>query len=270
MNNDNEKNFINIIENLDRSKRSSEIFEDFVEFTFSALVKPLATTIEAQEQHEQDYMQIVKKYPKETIRNEFVALFQILLKQLESSYDDFLGSVAQKLEALNLGLDQYFTPPEISKLMISITMGDIDEIIKKKGYVTLSEPTCGSGGMILATAEIMIEKGYNPQNQMWFQAVDLSKLCYQMTYIQTTLKGLSGEVVHGNVLSLEVFQIRETVLGRKFKNQNPFYFLKKMRDLFSNSEPEKRASENQEKNTKKFEDLEILPSSTSGEQFSFF
>ena len=187
MNYDNEKDFINIVENLDRSKRSSEIFADFVEFTFSALVKPLATTIEAKEQHEQDYMQIVEKYPKETIRNEFVALFQILLKQLGSSYNDFLGSVAQKLEALNLGLDQYFTPPEISKLMISITMGDIDEIIKKKGYVTLSEPTCGSGGMILATAEIMIGKGYNPQNQLWFQAVDLSKLCYQMTYIQTSL-----------------------------------------------------------------------------------
>ena len=76
--------------------------------------------------------------------------------------------------------------------------------------------------------------------------------------------------MHGNTLSLEVFQIRETVLGRKFKDQNPFYFLKKMRDLFSNSKTEKSTPKNQGKNTKKFDDLEILPNSASGEQFSFF
>lgn len=38
---------------------------------------------------------------------------------------------------------------------------------------------------------------------MWFQGTDIDITCVRMAYIQTSLLGIPGEVIHGNTLSLE-------------------------------------------------------------------
>ncbi len=121
----------------------------------------------------------------------------------EGNCRDFLSSVVSDddVSALNRHCGQFFTPYEVSRFMAGMTMHDLDELLASKRYITVQEPASGAGGMLLAVAEIFREKGHDPTTRMWFEAGDISPLCYQMTYIQTTLVGMSGIVRCQNTLS---------------------------------------------------------------------
>ena len=87
-------------------------------------------------------------------------------------------------------------------LNVDVMKQQIDE----KGYFTLSEPCCGAGGMIIALADVMLSKGFNPQKQMKFVGIDIDLKCCQMAYIQTSLLGLRGQIYHGNTISMEMWR----------------------------------------------------------------
>jgi hypothetical protein len=59
--------------------------------------------------------------------------------------------------------------------------------------------------MVLAAAETLQEQGFDPGLHMLVSAVDLSPLCFHMTYIQLALRGIPAFVEHGNTLTLERF-----------------------------------------------------------------
>ena len=67
---------------------------------------------------------------------------------------------------------QFFSPPEISEMMAHLAEVDIPD---GQEFITLSEPACGAGGMVLAYAKQMIAKGYNPGQHMWAQCVDIDR-----------------------------------------------------------------------------------------------
>ena len=116
---------------------------------------------------------------------------------------DFLSSVVSDddVSALNRHCGQFFTPYEVSRMMAEMTMHDLDAALAEKRFVTVSEPASGAGGMLLAVAEVFRQRGHDPTTRMWFDAGDISPLCYQMTYIQTTLCGMAGVVRCQNTLS---------------------------------------------------------------------
>ncbi len=96
--------------------------------------------------------------------------------------------------------------------------------IKEKGYITLSEPTCGSGVMILAIAKVLKEKEINYQQNLLVYAVDISEICAYMTYVQLSLYGISAKVFCGDALSQKMNFCLETPLYFlnywKFRNVN--------------------------------------------------
>ena len=94
---------------------------------------------------------------------------------------------------------QFFTPYNISKFMSSI----LGNNVKEKEF--LSEPACGSSGMIIARAEVLKEQGLNYQKIMQVEATDIDLLCFNMSYIHLTLLHINAKVIYGNSLSLEIF-----------------------------------------------------------------
>ena len=46
----------------------------------------------------------------------------------------------------------------------------------------------------------------NPQKHMVFQGVDIDLICCQMSFIQTALMGLTGEIIHGDTIALNYWQ----------------------------------------------------------------
>lgn len=163
---------------------------------------------------EQRYLETIKIYTKEQA-NEFSQLLALLVNALEEKHQDFLGQVYMRLNLGNSANGQFFTPYHVSKLMSKINFAETENLLKNKSFITLSEPCCGSGGIIIAFAETMKDSGYNYQNQLYVEAIDIDELCFMMTYLQLSLYGIPARVIHGDTIS---YRYQQDLL-------TPFYFI---------------------------------------------
>ncbi|MHB1051410.1 MAG: N-6 DNA methylase, partial [Bacteroidota bacterium] len=131
---------------------------------------------------------------------------------------------------------QFFTPYNVSLMMAKMTFTGVKDRIQEQGYITVNEPACGSGGMLVAVRQVLIEEGCNPSRDMLIVAQDISDIAFMMCYIQLSLYGLAGKVVHGNTLSMEIFRELYT----------PVYFLAgwpmrlAVKSLFADPDPVER------------------------------
>ncbi|HFD0718464.1 TPA: N-6 DNA methylase, partial [Salmonella enterica subsp. enterica serovar Saintpaul] len=74
----------------------------------------------------------------------------------------------------------------------------------ERDFITVSDPACGAGGMIVAMAEAMLEAGFNPQKQMMVYCVDIDPVAAMMCYIQLSLMGIPAIVATGNSLTVAI------------------------------------------------------------------
>jgi len=198
---DNKKEFISLIKGLCGSYSAYQIFSDFCELAAISLYQPFAKD----EKLEEKYLTIIGKYKKDEIYI-FPKLLAYVANGLTASFGDFLGECYMNLEIGNKHQGQFFTPYNISKFMSNI----IDFKLNKEKKESFSEPACGSGGMIVARADAMKEAGMNYQKIMEVQAVDTDKICFHMCYIHCTLLHISAEIIWGNSLSCEIFEMWHT------------------------------------------------------------
>ena len=155
------------------------------------------------EKREAQYMQIVKKYDKDEA-NEISHMFAMTVIEMENSPRDVLGETYMELEMGNDRTGQFFTPYHLSVMMAKMTFGDgLADEIDKKGFITLSEPACGAGGMVIAIAEELQHKQINYQQALHVTAVDIDPICVHMSYLQFSLLHIPAIVVHGDTLKLE-------------------------------------------------------------------
>ena len=59
--------------------------------------------------------------------------------------------------------------------------------------------------MVLPAADVLAQQGFDPGLHMLVNAIDLSPLCFHMTFLQLALRGIPALVEHGNTLSGERF-----------------------------------------------------------------
>ncbi len=183
-----------------RHRHRYEVFRDFV--TISAI--SLHNAVNMNDEMEQEYLHIVRQYKKEEV-SRFCELLAILIELLELEPRDILGALYMELELGNNHTGQFFTPPDISLMMAQIIYGDQLKDIKQP-FITLSEPACGAGGMVLAFAKVMISHGHSPVNRLWAQCIDVDRLAALMCYLQLILWHIPAEVVIGNTLTMEFQQ----------------------------------------------------------------
>ena len=195
--------------NLDRSRSISTVFNDFLTLSCCSL----AQTVYQSDNLEQRYLNIIKTYTKEQAE-EFSKLLAFLVLGLEQESQDFLGQVYMSLNLGSQANGQYFTPYSVCKFMAEINFAEI-ESFKSNQLITLSEPCCGSGALIIAFAQALREHNINYQQNLFVEAIDISEMCFKMTYIQLSLLGIPAKVVQGDSLSLKFQQVLYT----------PFYFL---------------------------------------------
>lgn len=101
---------------------------------------------------EQEYLRTINLYKKEH-QNLFPKLFSELIKMFEKEasrgeFTDILGEYYGSQKLANSRLGQFFTPQHISDLMAKISVckrENIKKIIEEKGFIAMSDPTCGSG-----------------------------------------------------------------------------------------------------------------------------
>ena len=111
--------------------------------------------------------------------------------------------------AQSQGLNTVFTNfLEITATSIAAQMdlenaAERDKSGDKEGPVTINEPACGSGTMIIGTVWAMKRKNFDFQRKSFFVAQDIDIRCVWMAYIQLSLYGIPAVVIHGNTLSME-------------------------------------------------------------------
>ncbi|WP_157679595.1 N-6 DNA methylase [Methylovulum psychrotolerans] len=157
---------------------------------------------------EKEYLEIVGRYSKEEV-NLFCELLANFIELSEPEPADILGSLYMELELGNLNNGQFFTPHEISLLMAKLTYGNMLKNLDKP-FITLSEPACGAGGMVLAFVNEMLKNNLNPAYKLFVQCIDIDRLAGFMCYLQLSLWHIPAEVIIGNTLTLNFREVYYT------------------------------------------------------------
>lgn len=204
--------FITLFNEIAPYENRYQVFSDFIHMSMSALYNRLLMN----ETFEQDYMRRVARYQPEDVTR-FSQLLGEVVCGLEFEVCDFLGSIFMELGMGSKRTCQYFTPDSITTMMAQMLMADgMKELDSgEKTFLTISDPACGAGGTIIAYYKVMREAGYNPQQQLFAQCVDIDPMAAMMTYIQFSLLGLPAEIIIGNSLTVEHHQVLHT----------PMYFM---------------------------------------------
>ncbi len=192
------KEFCNQIRPLASSRGTHEVFCDFCELSAIVLRQPFEKSPEL----EKRFHEILKPYPQNAA-DDFTHLLCIVMKALEKKPQDFLGECYHALELHNKYKGQFFTPYPVSQMMAKINLDGMKQHIEERGFFTLNEPTCGSGGMVVAAYHALRDKNINPLTSMWVVAQDIDYKCCCMTYIQMSFLAIPGVVIWGNSLEAE-------------------------------------------------------------------
>ncbi|MCW0314509.1 hypothetical protein NB694_004309 [Pantoea ananatis] len=214
------KQFVSVFRHTARHLRRWDVFSDFI--TLAASELDLAT-IRAPESMAR-CRKICGRYRPEDI-SDLHRLFGMMVSALEANFHDFLGAIFMELELGDGRQGQYFTPYSVQSLMARMLMPGVQEAVKREGLFTLSEPTCGAGGMVVAVAECMLESGLNPSEQMFASCIDIDPVAADMAFIQLSLLGIPAEVITGNTLTLKFSRVRYTPVyyandfGERLKTQ---------------------------------------------------
>lgn len=196
--------FIKTFNRLMTSRAAWQVWADFISMFAVAISN--AVDKENFEAREKEYLQIAPKYSAEEfeIISELTCITTMALEG--NMWQDFLGSLYMALELGNHWKGQFFTPYCVTQAMAKISMGNISEQVKEKGFVSVNDCACGGGATLIAAAEIAYEEltvkdKLNWQNHIMFAAQDIDPITAKMCYIQLSLLGCAGYVKIGDSIT---------------------------------------------------------------------
>ena len=169
-------------------------------------------------EREKRYVQIMKAYQpdeQKLICDIFTDLFLILtsVTSKNGQFRDWLGELYMQSGTSSDKNGQFFTPYDVSKMCAKITInGGIVEERKKTGEIlSLSEPACGSGGMVLAAMDVLWNDfGFNYANQCFVEACDIDSRCVHMCYLQLSLAGVPAIIKQQDTISRKLWSVWKT------------------------------------------------------------
>ena len=197
------KEIIKIINSMSGRYSRYEVFTDWI--------RCLALSIEQSthlirnkewQDREQAYLDTIKRYkPDET--EKMAEMTARLIETLEDGPDDVLGKIYMEAGMGSKIAGQFFTPFHLSELCAEVVLDGQMEKYKagKIKKITVNEPSCGGGAMILAAAKVLWKNGINYQQAMDVVTQDLDWKGVYMCYVQLSLLGISAICVQGNTLT---------------------------------------------------------------------
>lgn len=160
---------------------------------------------------EEKYKAIMKKYDdttKQLICEIFANIYVLLSSQVSVGFNDYLGELFMSSNTSSSKAGQFFTPYNISKLCAkaSIDKAILNEHITNDTILTVHEPTCGAGGMIIALADVLYnDYHFNISRNMFVECGDIDTRCVHMCYLQLALAGIPAIIYHRDGLSLKTW-----------------------------------------------------------------
>ncbi len=187
------RDFRKILERISHRHDTRHVFDAFTRFAACAL---------SAQTRETEYLEEAKRWEKQELEL-FAEAFAVLVLEMESKpFEDIIGgyymefAISQKGQQWN---GEFHTPKPICDLMARITLGNT-ESFPTEGPITVCEPACGAGAMILSLAEVCLP---DVRRRLRVMAIDINRTACDMAFINTTLWGIPTRVIHGNALSME-------------------------------------------------------------------
>ncbi len=173
-------------------------------------------TSKAARLREEKYQQIMTKYSPESqkqICDIFAEILILLANQVKDGFYDYLGELYMASNTGNKKAGQFFTPYHVSELNAAAAMNDkIIKLCKSEDEIlSISEPSCGSAGMVLAAAGILLnEYDFNIARNLYVECSDIDRRCVHMAYLQIGLAGIPAVINWQNTLTGEKWERWET------------------------------------------------------------
>ena len=168
-------------------------------------------------EREEQYKKVMEKYQpeKQKILSEvFTMIYQLLSSVVydDGCFDDYLGELFMRCEQGNSGTGQFFTPYHVSKLMAKMILGsEVVEKAEKDEVITVNDPCCGGGGMLMAALDVLKNDYHiNYTRNCFIDCGDIDRRCVYMTYLQLSLAGVPAIVKHQDAISRELWSVWRT------------------------------------------------------------
>jgi type I restriction-modification system DNA methylase subunit len=185
--------FRKILEGISRKHDTRKVFDAFVRFAACAL---------AAQTREAEYLEEVKRWERQDLDLFGNALGALVLEMEGRPFEDVLGGYYMEFALSHKGQQwngEFHTPKPICDLMARMTLGDVESLPKDRP-ITVCEPACGAGAMILSLGEACPPE---VRRRLRVTAIDISRTACDMAFVNTTLWGIPTRIIHGNSLSLE-------------------------------------------------------------------
>lgn len=193
---DHKKEIIKTINFMSGSRSPYEVYCDWVKVMALSIQNNLQMIHDSLwQEREDEYMKAISSYGKDA--QNFVKMFVLLSESMEEKLSDTLGEIYMESGCGNKNTGQFFTPFHVSEACALMALKGEDGSRRIK----LNEPSCGGGGMVIAAAKVLKDKGINYQNVLKVVAQDLDWKAVYMCYVQLSLLGIDAVVVQGNTLS---------------------------------------------------------------------
>lgn len=179
---------------------------------FTTFLEVSATSIAATmdpfnpEEREKRYREITAGMKPEllTAYARMLSLLYLAISEHQDDPCDILGDIYHELRLNNEWNGQFFTPDNVCRLMAQMTLPTSD-LEGKEAPITVNEPTCGSGAMVIGAIWAMKMGHFDYSDKVIFVAQDLDIRCVWMTYLQLTLYRVPAVVIHSNTLTMEEY-----------------------------------------------------------------
>lgn len=173
----------------------------------------------ALQQRDDPYLEIVDRYDNDRPEGEreidyFTRAFAQLQQGMAATDADLLGVVYEAYGMASDAFGQYFTPHNVCRFMADVQMNTLAEPDGER--VTVSDPACGSGRMLVMAAK--------QQPDAVFVGQDKDATCAKMAALNLCLFNVDGYVVLGDALRVEqrcVWQTAHTPLGGCIRERDP-------------------------------------------------
>ena len=201
------KEFESILQRLQYTVDRSKLLSD----VFALLACSISQTVDHRSfdlrQSEKD--QILKTYrPAETktLQELFSYLFRLCsrMSQPDGIFDDYLGVVFMNSNTQSKGAGQFFTPYDVSRMAAHLTTSGVEP--DDHGVITIDEPACGSGGMLLATLDVLRKRGVNYAEEVFCHGADIDRRCVRMAYVQLSLAGAPAIIHCRDTLAMNTWE----------------------------------------------------------------
>jgi len=123
--------------------------------------------------------------------------------------------IRRSKESTNTKAGQFYTPREIVRLLVALTMcGKEQELFVPGRAFTIYDPCCGTGGMLTVGREYLQEMAHNSKLKVYLYGQELSQKTYAICKADLLMKGddqnLDEQLFQGDTLA------DDKLYGRKF------------------------------------------------------